>query len=171
MDDAGELLDLVDATDTVIGQVRRGTFADPAHRPAGNIRAAEAFIVNTRSELWVPKRSLHKKMWPGGYDFSAAEHVMAGETYRQAMLRGLREELRMEIPADKLVFLGKIKPDTAVNLFVFRAVYKIQQDTPPLYNKDDFMGYEWLAPQELARRIAAGEPAKDSLPSALTAFF
>jgi isopentenyldiphosphate isomerase len=168
MDDPEEVLDLVNDHDVVIGQVSRSAFADPAHFPAGNMRAAELFIVNDRGELWVPRRSMNKKTWPGGYDFSAAEHVGTGETYEQAMLRGLQEELNLTATPDELIFLGKLPPD---ELPIFRAVYKLQRNEPPQYNTDDFMNFEWLTPQELLARIYAGEPVKNTVRSAVETFF
>lgn len=168
MDDPEEVLDLVDTNDVVIGQVPRSAFADPAHFPAGKIRAAELFIVNDRGELWVPRRSMNKKTWPGGLDFSAAEHVGAGESYEAAMIRGLQEELNIVATPDDLVFLGMLPPD---DMPIFRAVYKLQHNEPPAYNKDDFMSYEWLTPQELLQRLRAGESAKNTVISAVTTFF
>lgn len=168
MDDPEEVLDLVDSNDVVIGQVPRSAFADPAHAPEGNIRAAELFIVNDRGQLWVPRRSMNKKTWPGGYDFSAAEHVGAGETYEEAMIRGLQEELNIITTPDKLIFLGKLAPD---ELSIFRSVYKLQRNEPPQYNADDFMSYEWLMPDELLQRLQSGELAKNTVKSAVTTFF
>lgn len=169
MDDPQEVLDLVDGNDTVIGQVPRSAFADPAHFPAGNMRAAELFIENDRGELWIPKRSLNKKAWPGGYDFSAAEHVGTGESYEEAMIRGLQEELNLTATPDELIYLGNIPPREKMP--IFSAVYKLRRNEPPQYNTDDFMSYEWLAPHELQERLQAGEPAKNTVASAVAAFF
>jgi len=169
MNEDEEILDLVDDQDKVIGRVRRAAFADPAHFPAGNMRAAELFVVNSQGKMWVPRRSLHKKMWPGGYDFSAAEHVMAGETYKQAMLRGLQEELNITAAPEDIEQLGMLPPEPGMP--IFRAVFRLRRDTSPQYNPDDFTGAEWLAPTQLLQRLRAGHPAKGTLLSAVNAYF
>jgi isopentenyl-diphosphate delta-isomerase len=169
MNEDEEILDLVDDQDKVIGQVPRRVFAAPAHFPAGNMRAAELFIVNSKGQLWVPKRSLHKRQWPGGFDFSAAEHVATGETYQQAMIRGLQEELNISATPEDIKQLGKLPPEPGMP--IFRTIYRLRQDMTPQYNPDDFMSAEWLTPTELLGRIKAGEPTKNTVPSGVATFF
>ncbi|MFY9463164.1 MAG: hypothetical protein WAP52_03190 [Candidatus Sungiibacteriota bacterium] len=56
-----ELLDLVDAQDRVIGVMRRGeVYAKGIH----NIRVVNAFIINTKGELWIPRRTADKRSFP-----------------------------------------------------------------------------------------------------------
>jgi isopentenyldiphosphate isomerase len=169
MNEDEEILDLVDDQDNVIGQVPRKLFADPSHIPDGNMRAAEVFLVNKNGELWVPRRSLHKKQWPGGFDFSAAEHVQAGETYPDAMVRGLQEELNMAVAQEDLELLGKLKPEPGIP--IHRTIYRLRWEEQPQFNPDDILDAAWLRPAELLRRIKAGEPTKSTVPSAVITYF
>lgn len=50
-------------------------------------------ILDKSGRLLVQKRSTQKELFPGRWDNSAAGHVDVGETYEQAALRELSEEL------------------------------------------------------------------------------
>ena len=65
----------------------------PKSRPF--LRAAEAFIQNREGKLWIPTRKLHKRIAPGGLDYSMGEHVKAGEDYLQVVIGGFQEELNL----------------------------------------------------------------------------
>lgn len=161
--DEDEVLDLVDSNDQVIGTINR---SDKSKGFDGYLRAAEIFLQNSKSQIWAPKRTLSKKIAPGGYDYSASGHVSSGEDYDQTILREVKEELNLDIDPDKLTFLHKFAPSELESMF-FRAVYLYKTDTAPEYNTDDFTGYEWLLPKELLEKIRAGAPAKRSLPGTL----
>jgi isopentenyldiphosphate isomerase len=55
-----EILDLVDETDCVIGQISR----DTAWATLARIRVVNAVVVNPQGQLWIPRRTAHKKMFP-----------------------------------------------------------------------------------------------------------
>lgn len=66
-------------------------------------RVVRISILNQRSDLLVQKRSLQKELFPGRWDNSAAGHVDVGETYEQAALRELHEELGLkDVKLEKL---------------------------------------------------------------------
>lgn len=153
-----ELLDLVDQKDNVIGTIWRSKTNEPMQ---GFLRAAEAFIQNRNGQLWIPRRQMHKRIAPGGLDYSMGEHVMAGENYLQACIRGFKEELNMPITEAELQFIHKFTP--IKNLDYFRSLYTYRSDKVPRYNPEDFSGFEWLTPKELLKRLENGEPAKRSL--------
>lgn len=160
-----EVLDLVDQNDQVIGTIHRGE-AHSLGPEVGYIRAAEAFVMNSDGKLWTPVRALTKTISPGGYDFGCAEHVGTAETYDDAMVRGFDEELNLHIGRSKLAQLGILPPHDDINYF--RAIYLYKTDKTPDYNKDDFISYEWLTPDQIRANIANGTPAKSTIPEALT---
>jgi isopentenyldiphosphate isomerase len=162
-DEPDELLDLVDEADRVIGTIRRGDIMAQYQRgEPGFVRAANAFIVNSKGQLWVPTRSPHKHTAPNGLDYSAGEHVASGETYLQAAIRGFREEAGMEVREQDLEYVGKILL-TSVGLPYFSAVYLYRGDHVPDYSKEDFVSYEWLTPEELLKKLQTGVPAKKDM--------
>ena len=79
----------VDEHDVVIGS---GSKTDAAF---GGIRhrVARVFLVNTAGAILLQKRALHLSSQPGKWDMSACGHVDAGESYRDAAVRELAEEV------------------------------------------------------------------------------
>lgn len=158
MDD--EILDLVDAGDKVIGTIPREEYHAIVGGKPGYVRAVELFIVNSAGKLWIPTRTLAKKIAPGGLDYSMGGHVSAGESYVESALRETAEELNLRLTADDLEFVHKFVPG---KLPYFRVLYVYKSDKTPEYNPDDFSSAEWMLPQELLAKLDAGVPAKQSL--------
>lgn len=155
MDD--ELLDLVDDNDMVIGTVNRQDYNRMIEENLGYIRASELFILNSQGKIWVPIRTAHKTIAPGGYDYSAAGHVAAGETYLAAVLREAKEEANLDVSEKDIEFVTKMQSD---NVKYFRAVFLIRSDNTPKLNPEDFVGGEWFNPEEVLRNLDAGHPEK-----------
>lgn len=158
MNEPDELLDLVDINDEKINTIWRSKTNATTN---GFLRAAEAFIQNSRGQLWIPRRQMHKRIAPGGLDYSMGEHVMAGESYMQGCKRGFAEELNLSVKESDLLFIKKFAP--IENLDYFRSLYIYKSDKTPKYNEEDFSGFEWLTPKELLKRLESGEPSKRSL--------
>ena len=65
MNDPDELLDLVDENDQVIGTVVREEIRQlDANGAKGLVRATDGFIMNTKRQIWVPRRTAAKKIAP-----------------------------------------------------------------------------------------------------------
>ncbi len=56
-------------------------------------RAAYILVFNAKGEVFVQKRTMTKDVYPGYYDIAAGGVVLAGESYEDAALRELEEEL------------------------------------------------------------------------------
>lgn len=155
-----ELLDLVDANDNVIGQKPRSQVYS---EQLSNFRAINVFIVNSRGELWIPRRTAHKKMFPLGLDMSTGGHVESGEDYDTAFRREVMEELNIDIDRVDHRLIGYCTPHQH-GTAAFSKIYEIRSDETPVYNPDDFVEAFWITPQELLERIEQGEVAKGDLP-------
>jgi len=166
-DEPDEVLDLVDDQDVVIGSVTREEVGVKLLGLPGNVRASDCFIVNSQGQIWVPRRTPHKRVAPGGLDFSAGEHVKSGETYKQAMVRGFKEELRMDIKEAELEHIGTLDLRELNLIPYLDALFVYHTDTAPDYNKDDFVSYEWLAPAAFLEKVKTGEPTKLNMLPAL----
>ena len=158
-----ELLDLVDDQDRVIGQSWRSVIYRGGR---SNFRVVNAFLDRSDGRLWIPRRSQHKRLFPGCLDLSMGGHVAAGETYEAALTRELCEELRLSLADVATSLLGHFTPH-AHGVSAFMRVYRIQSDSAPHYNRDDFAEAYWLTPAEVMDRIRQGECAKDDLPRLL----
>ncbi len=85
-----EIFDIVDEDDQIIGQATR----DQVHGQPDLIhRVAHVLVFNSRRELYLQKRGLNKDVQPGKWDTSVGGHVDRGESYREAAMREMKEEL------------------------------------------------------------------------------
>jgi isopentenyl-diphosphate delta-isomerase len=160
-----EILDLVDSDNQVIGTITHAEAFDTANLRGNYLRASNAYIMNSRGELWVPIRAPHKRIAPNGIDYSAGEHIEADESYIDAMVRGFVEELHMKVRPADLELAGTTTPRPAHPYFA--AIYLYRSEAVPDYNRDDFVSYEWLTPAQLSAKLQAGVPAKDSISDSL----
>ncbi|MBI5953625.1 MAG: NUDIX domain-containing protein [Chloroflexi bacterium] len=88
-----ELLDIVNDEDVVVGQEMRST----AHQLGLQHRGVHVFLFSSpNGTMLVQKRSADRAAFPGGLDCSISEHVKAGESYLEAAVRGIREEMGVE---------------------------------------------------------------------------
>lgn len=92
---SGEIFDVVDAEDNVVGQKTRGE----VHASKLLHRAVHVFVFNKRGDLLLQQRSMFKDAHPGVWDSSVSGHLDAGEDYLPAAIRELDEE--MGIRADE----------------------------------------------------------------------
>jgi isopentenyldiphosphate isomerase len=95
-----ELFDILDQNDHVIGQEMRSL----VHQRGLWHRGAHVLLFTADAKLLVQQRSRIKSQSPLALDCSVSEHVVAGEDYLQAAVRGLAEELGLTgIPLTPLV--------------------------------------------------------------------
>lgn len=154
-----ELLDIVDQHDQVVGQAPR---SEIYARQLG-FRVINAFLVNSNRRIWIPQRTVHKKLYPLCLDTSVGGHVMAGETYDQAFIRELREELNLDASKVKYRMVAKFSPHSH-QLSAHMQLYLIYTDEAPAYNPQDFITAQWYSLAELQVLIAANTPMKGDLP-------
>lgn len=162
-----EFLDLVNLHDGVIGRERR---SQVYAQGLSNFRVINAFIVNSKGELWIPRRTATKRIFPLSLDVSVGGHVESGETYEQAFKRETKEEINLDLKIIPYTFLGHLTPQKH-KVSAFMNVYEIQSNFTPYYNKDDFVEYFWLRPEQLLKRINEGEKSKSDLPKLVRIFY
>jgi isopentenyldiphosphate isomerase len=161
-----EWLDLVDAQDAVTGRkLRSEVYAEGL----SNFRVVNAFALNENGELWIPRRAMHKRLFPGALDVSVGGHVESGEDYDTAFARETMEEVRIDIGRTRWEKLAKLTPLTHP-VSAFMTVYVLHLDQDPLFNRDDFTEAEWIGPDALLARLSAGEPCKGDLPELVRQF-
>ena len=56
-------------------------------------KASNVFLFRTDGRLVTQRRHASKDVWPNSWDLSVAEHLKPGESYLEAAIRGLNEEL------------------------------------------------------------------------------
>lgn len=159
MNKKDEILDIVNEHDEVIDKQPRSVIYQQKSK---NFRVINGFIKNSAGQLWIPRRSASKRIFPSCLDVSVGGHVECGENYEQAFKRELHEELNLhadQITYKKVTYLTPYKHDVSA----FMQVYEISIDEIPNYNKNDFIEYFWLYPHEVLQKLAEGDKAKDDL--------
>ncbi|NQV77047.1 MAG: NUDIX domain-containing protein [Lutibacter sp.] len=164
-----ELLDLVNEQDQVIGTIWRSKAY--AENRLASVRAVWFFIKNQDNKFWIPRRQATKKVLPNCLDGSAVGLVSSGETYKQAMIREIAEELNVDIISLPYRFIGTLTPQEGAICFIQVFELQVLNDFIIDYNKNDFSEYFWLSSQEIIDKINAGEKAKDSLIKIMKKFY
>lgn len=155
-----EILDLVNEHDEVIGQIKRSETSTLIDDGDTYVRAVNVFIVRADGRIWVPVRSMHKLIAPGGVDYSTGGHVAAEESYVDAAVREIREETRLTISPDDLELIARIPPAYSY----FTHLFLLRSDVSPQLSDEHTSG-SWLSVNELLAQLDAGVPAKMMLHS------
>ena len=74
-------------------------------------KAVVVFIINSKGQVLLQKRSANKRMWPNMWDVTAGGHVLAGEFGFQAIIRETKEELGIELNKEEITFIGSTISD------------------------------------------------------------
>jgi isopentenyl-diphosphate delta-isomerase len=87
-----ELLDIVNDEDIVTDQQMRSA----VHQLGLQHRGVHVFLFTQDGKMLVQKRSMDRAASPSMLDCSVSEHVKAGESYLDAAVRGMKEEMGVE---------------------------------------------------------------------------
>ena len=71
-------------------------------------KAVCVFIINSKEQVLLQKRSANKKTWPNMWDVTAGGNVLAGEFGFQAIIRECKEELGIELNKNDITFIGSV---------------------------------------------------------------
>jgi len=141
-----EILEVVDGDNNVTGMATR---AEIHHRCLFH-RAVHLFVFNRAGEIYVQRRSWHKDRFPGVLDSSAAGHVEPGESYENAAIRELREELRISCELKEVLRLRASEVTDHEHVVLYGAV----TDCEPNPNPDEIQAGAFFKPEDLTAHMA-----------------
>jgi isopentenyldiphosphate isomerase len=145
------LIDAVDDQDRAIGVVPRGA----RFERRVNFRVAHLFLFNSKSALLLqqiaPARARHPLQWGA----SAAGHVLAGESYDDAIRRIIARELGLVGLAISPVGRTEMSEDGCKK---FIMLYTVQHDGPFRLDHEQIATVRWWTLPEIraARQAAPG---------------
>ena len=174
-----ELFDIIDENDQVIGQEMRSV----VHQHGTWHRGVHVLLFTQDDKLLVQQRSKTKSQSPLSFDCSVSEHVLAGEDYYEAALRGLSEELGVEDieiqplikfkmnygPDDNeisMIYKGTVNPEhirfdpeeiERVDAYTIKELQSLLEQKPQSFSYWFQEIFLWLAQKPSAVQIMKGE--------------
>ena len=145
---ADELLDVVNDNDEVIGQAMRSV----VHQKGLQHRGVHVFLFNEQSEMLIQKRGADRANSPSLLDCSVSEHVKAGESYLEAAMRGLKEEMGVE--GIEVQPLGKIQMEYGPNDNEISVIYQGKVDPSQVrFDPEEISEVKYMSLNEIREGI------------------
>lgn len=141
---------LVDENDKNIGQMNKLE----VHKKGLLHRAISIFIFNSKGEMLIQKRALHKYHTPGLWSNSACSHPRNNEIVKCAAERRLKEE--MGITCDlffSFSFLYKATFDNGLIENELDHVFIGFCDDKPIINQSEVCDYKYISTNNLRKEI------------------
>jgi isopentenyldiphosphate isomerase/intracellular septation protein A len=145
-----EWLPLVDENGKITGKATRHS----VHSGPGMLHPViHLHIINSKGEIYLQKRAMHKDTQPGKWDTSVGGRVDLGETIEQALLRETAEELN--ITGIRPIPLTRYKWETDSEselVFSFTALYNAM----PVYNRNEIDDGRFWTTTEIRKNLQTG---------------
>lgn len=141
---------LVDVNDLEIGRMEKLE----AHRQGLLHRALSVFIFNSKHELLLQQRALHKYHSAGLWTNTCCSHPRAGEKVIDAAHRRLSEEMGMQAQltcAGHFIYKTTLEHELIEHELDY--VFFGQADTNPLINLEEVAAFRWIAMPDLKNEI------------------
>jgi isopentenyldiphosphate isomerase len=154
---AGEVIDIVDEDDNVVGTAPRAV----AYERGLRHRAAFVLVRDGQGRIFVHRRTDRKLVFPSLHDMFVGGVLGAGESYDEAALREAGEELGatgLPQPAHLFTFLYEDGPRTW-----WSAVYEVRWEGPVDPQREEVAWHAFLTEEELAARLEQWEWVPDGL--------
>jgi isopentenyl-diphosphate delta-isomerase len=129
---------LVDDKDSPVGVAGKWE----AHQKGWLHRAFSVFIFNSKGEMLLQQRALHKYHSGGLWTNACCSHPHPGEGTRAAAQRRLKEEMGFVVPVEKVFdFIYKTKLNNGLTEHEFDHVFAGEYNDPVDFNKDEVMDF------------------------------
>lgn len=141
---------LVDENDQPIGLIGKME----AHEKALLHRAFSVFVLNSKNELMLQRRALHKYHSPGLWTNTCCSHQRENETTLAAGSRRLQEEMGFVTPLkEKFSFIYKAAFDNGLTEHEFDHVLVGTYENSPVINEDEVGEWKWMGLKEIQKDI------------------
>jgi isopentenyldiphosphate isomerase len=156
MDPGDELVDVIDDDDRVVDVVPRRRV-----RAENLLHRSTSFLVRrSTGELYVHRRTATKDVYPGLYDVGVGGVPAASETYDEAALREMAEEVGVAGPVPTFLFMHRYDDRTDRCL---TAVYEVEWDGEIRPQQDEIAWGGFMTKNQLDAMLAEHGFCPDSL--------
>ena len=144
------MIDRVDDDDVVIGPINRQNI----FREQANFRSVHIFVVNSKGEILLQKIAAEKERYPGFWGSSAAGYIFSDESYDQAAIRKLEQELGVKEGSPTLVLKTSMQDE---NTRKFISLYRLEYEGPFYPDSQQVDEVRFASVDEINTMIAGGQ--------------
>ncbi|MCT4622015.1 MAG: isopentenyl-diphosphate Delta-isomerase [Schleiferiaceae bacterium] len=145
-----EYVILVDEQDNELGLMEK----IEAHEKGVLHRAFSVFILNSKNQLLLQQRALHKYHSPGLWTNTCCSHPRKGESNLAAANRRLMEEMGMEADLEKLLdFVYRAEFENNMIEHELDHVFIGNSESDPVINPEEVAAFKWMDLDELRKDI------------------
>lgn len=159
-----EIMDIVDLNDVVIGQATQ----DEVYAKLLPHRIVHVLIFNSKGEMAMQLRSAKKSYCPLHWVTTVGGHVQTGESYEQAALREMKEEIGVQLPME---FFKKDSYNDTRNLQKFLVTFKATYNGPFTINPDEVERVDFFSLEAIQEMMQEGEKFHPELLFLLQRYF
>ena len=125
-----------------------------AHEKGLLHRAFSIFIFNSKGDILLQKRAINKYHSGGLWTNTCCSHPRKEETFHQAAIRRLNEEMGMSCSLNAVFsFIYKADLDNNLIEHEYDQVFFGTSDNPPILNKEEAIDYKYVSPNQLMQDI------------------
>ncbi len=150
-DSQSELLTEVDNRNQVIGPITRSL----AHHGGGKFyRTIYILAKDHTGKILIQKRSASKDLYPNCMDLSVGGHVNFGESYLEAAVRELKEELGIIAPPSNLKFIKEVLVTLPTSNEFFKVFeYSLKPTDHLNLSTEEISSISWMTDTEIRQSI------------------
>ena len=126
-----EYLDICDSEGNLLGNKELKT---EVHKQGLWHRSVHVWIINSKGELLIQKRSPFMDNNPNEWDISAAGHVSAGEDFITSAIRETEEEIGLKLSPEDFKLIGIIKQTSSREGYInneINPIYIVKMELDP----------------------------------------
>lgn len=161
-----EIIDELDDNGTVIRPVSRAELMATGSK---NYRLASVLVRTRTGDFIMFRRAYDKKVFPGLFG-AVGGCAQTGETFEQAFMREVEEEVGLDVTHYPWRLLGYTTPKDD-NTFGHVALYEVICDSIRTYNSDDFAESRIFSFEELKQLCTQKEHVTHNMPILFKKFY
>lgn len=139
---------------------------DDIHRDGDWHKSAHVWLINSKGQILLQRRSLNVHTRPGIWDNTAAGHIDTGNTSTFTAHQELKEEMGLDIPEEKFELIGTIVDQFVTNNGAvinneFDDVYLLMMDVDDAdihIDTDEIAEFQWIHFTDLEKKIKDNDP-------------
>ena len=141
---------LVDENDNAVGLMPKME----AHEKARLHRAFSVFILNSKNEVMLQRRALHKYHSPGLWTNTCCSHQREGESNIEAGSRRLKEEMGFTTAlSESISFIYKATFNNGLTEHEYDHVLIGSYEADPVVNPEEVADWKWMSLPEIRNDI------------------